>query len=121
MFLVGIFSWWYSRGWLEKIEALRLGIAKTYDQFSIGILFQTLFYPFKQISSQQVAGSLLQRFIDKTISRGVGFMVRLFTILAGTIIITVRFFLACLVIVGWPLVPLLPIACVVLYALGVQL
>lgn len=117
---MGIFTWWYSRGWLEKIEAISLSIAKTYDQFSIGILFRTLFYPFKQISSQPVGGTLLQRFADRVVSRGVGFAVRILTICAGSIIIGFRLVLAAIVIAGWPLVPLVPVAAVILYALGVH-
>ena len=54
MFLVGIFQWWYGAGWRRHMQRVGLGVLRTADFFSIGLLVRTLFDPFRQISAGQV-------------------------------------------------------------------
>ena len=58
MFLVGIFQWWYGNGLLQYIRQSFLGVLRTADFFSVGLLLKTLFNPFRQISAAPVGGDL---------------------------------------------------------------
>lgn len=121
MFLVGILSWWYGRGWQQRVDIVWEGLRATAATFSIGQLFQTLFAPFRQISAGSLNGSFAQQMralFDQTISRFVGFMVRTITIIAGGLILLLRTVIGGIVIVGWPLLPLLPFAGLAMFLLG---
>ena len=93
MFLVGLLSWWYGRGWQQRVDLVLEGLRRTGAAFSIGQLLKTLFAPFRQISAGIPNGSFAQQMralFDQTISRFVGFMVRTITIIAGSIILLLR-------------------------------
>jgi len=121
MFLVGMISWWYGQGWRGQLARVRERLTATAGFFSIGQLFSTLFSPFRQISAGSVNGSLgaqLRAFSDKTISRVIGAFVRLFTILAGIIALIFQVIFEIIVLVLWLLLPLFPIAGMILFAIG---
>ena len=121
MFLVGLLSWWYGRGWQQRVDLIWEGLKRTAATFSIGQLFQTLFAPFRQISAGSPGGSIAQQMralFDQTISRFVGFMVRTITIIAGSIILLLRTLVGGIAIVGWPLVPLLPFVGLIVFVIG---
>lgn len=92
----------------DVFERLR----STADFFSIGSLARTLFAPFRQISAH--AG-----FLDRLISRCVGAVTRFFIIVFGVVAIIVEAILGLILIIIWPLIPLLPFGCVVLTVMGV--
>lgn len=121
MFLVGIISWWYGRGWVEQWrQGLRRWNA-TIEQFSIGTLLKTLFAPFRQISantSAASAGGAMRAFVDQLISRVIGGIIRTFTILIGVFIITLQIVYEVIVMIVWPLLPLFPIVGFMLFAIG---
>ena len=81
------------------------------DSFSIGLLFKTLFQPFRQISGVEgkktTAG---EKIVDALISRLVGFIVRVFIIFIG--IISLILLAVGGVVLGllWPAIPLMPLA-----------
>lgn len=86
MFLVGIFQWWYGNGLLQYIRQSFLGVLRTADFFSVGLLLKTLFNPFRQISAAPVGGDLsvqLSAFFDKMFSRVIGAVVRSMVIIIG--------------------------------------
>lgn len=122
MFLVGILSWWYGRGWLSQWRRMSNRWRATVQFFSIGQLMATLFAPFRQISANSGDTSnpaaALRAFFDQLISRLVGAFVRFFTILAGCAIITLQVLYESLLMVLWWFLPLLPIAGFVLLAVG---
>jgi hypothetical protein len=121
MFLVGILSWWYSDGWRQRAGLIRERLARTLDFFSISLLFQTLFSPFRQISAGKVQGPIgvqMHAFFDRLTSRIIGAMVRAFMIVAGSIVIALHIVWGLIVLVGWALVPLLPIASILLFSIG---
>lgn len=89
-------------------------------------LVRTLFKPYRQISANPSAGNgsfdlKFQMFIDRLVSRLIGFTSRLVLLFAGMIIIVFGGILCILLIVIWPLVPLLPIAGIILSIMGVSL
>lgn len=117
MFIVGLLGWWYGAGW--RIAAIRTGerIMATVDFFSIDLLIGTLFAPFRQISAGQVRGPLgvqLHALFDRLVSRLIGAMVRSFLIIAGSIVLVCTLIIGAALLIGWALLPLMPIVGVVL-------
>ncbi len=121
MFIVGLFSWWYSVGWIEQIKSVRDRLAGLYDYFSIDILLKTLFSPFRQISAGSVRGPIgvqIRAWFDQLISRVIGMIVRSIVMVIGSVTLAVACVLGLAAICLWPLIPLLPIAGVVLAMSG---
>lgn len=121
MFLVGMITWWYGRGWRGQFARIRDRLTATVELFSIGQLFMTLFAPFRQISAGRVGGSLaiqLRAFFDQTISRVIGVIVRLMTIVTGIIVLVVQVVGELLVVIAWLLLPFFPIAGFIAMAIG---
>ena len=117
--------WWYAHGWLVFVRKIGDAFSNVADFFSIGSLARTLFKPFRQISAETAGeGASLElkfhMFVDRLISRVVGFVLRLILILAGLIIITIGGAVGLILIILWPFVPLLPVAGVVLTVMGVS-
>ena len=121
MFLVGIISWWYGQGWRGQLSRVRARLAATIGFFSVGQLFSTLFSPFRQISAGQVSGPVgvqLRAFFDKTISRFIGAIVRLFTILAGVVILIFQAVFEAIILIIWLILPAFPVIGLLLFAIG---
>jgi hypothetical protein len=121
MFLVGILSWWYGDGWKYRAGLIRERLARTLDFFSISLLLQTLFSPFRQISAGKIRGPIglqLRAFFDRLISRLIGAMVRSFMIIAGSLIIALHIVWGIVVMVCWAVIPLLPLAGILLFSIG---
>lgn len=120
MFLVGILSWWYGDGWMQRAGLIRERLARTLDFFSISLLFKTLFSPFRQISAGKIRGPIgvqIHAFFDRLTSRIIGAMVRTFMIVAGVVVIALHIVWGLIVLAGWALVPLLPIAGILLFSI----
>ena len=121
MFLVGLISWWYGRGWVEQWRRIGGMLARTLEFFSIGQLLSTLFSPFRQISagaSGRGLSAAFSAFLDKLISRMIGALIRSFTILAGIIIIAIQAVYTAIIMVFWWLVPLLPLVGLAMFLIG---
>lgn len=121
MFLVGLLSWWYGEGLKARLSQTWQHIRGVTEVFSVGQLLMTLFSPFRQVSAGSSGGSLVdkfQAFIDKTISRFIGAMIRLFTILTGLVVIFAVFIYEHLILILWPLVPVLIVAGVIATSVG---
>ena len=124
MFLVGIFQWWYGSGWLRHLRRSYVGILRTADFFSIGLLLKTLFNPFKQISASNVQGGIpvqLSAFFDRLFSRAVGGVIRTLTIIVGLFAILLRTLWTAVSMLLWTVLPLTPIVGVLLWLSGVGL
>ncbi len=87
-------------------------IKNWYEFFSLRILLKTLFHPWRQIVNRPVRDSSLKaRFdsmVDNLVSRVVGFMVRIMTIIAGGIVIVLVVVASVFWFIMWPLLPLAP-------------
>ena len=121
MFLVGIISWWYGSGWKGQLRRIRDRLATTAGFFSICQLFATLFSPFRQISAGSAGGPVAVRmraFFDKTLSRVIGAIVRLSTVIAGIIVMIVQFVVEVFVLVVWLLLPLFPVIGIIMFIIG---
>lgn len=121
MFLVGIFQWWYGRGWVRHFKRSSVGILRTADYFSVGLLFKTLFNPFRQISAGKVQGGLPEQigaFVDRTISRFIGANIRAWTIAIGLVVILLRSIWVLASLVSWSMLPFVPAIGLVLWLKG---
>lgn len=126
MAIAEMFLWWYTRGWLIFIRKVRGFMLNITDFFSMDSLIRTLFKPFRQISAEtaNVDSSLdlkFQMFLDRLVSRTVGFCTRLILLIAGCILIIFGGIISLILIILWPFVPLLPIVGIILCIMGVTL
>lgn len=122
MFLVGLISWWYGRGWIEQWRRVLKRFKATLDFFSVGQLMSTLFTPFRQISASPGSdgsfGSAMRGMVDKLISRCIGAFVRLGTIIFGLVVILFQAVYVAVMMIVWWFLPLLPVAGLILLAIG---
>lgn len=122
MFLVGLLSWWYSDGWIDRVRMMRDRLMSVADFFSISLLVSTLFSPFRQISANGAAVSLsdhMHVFFDKLLSRIIGSIVRSFMIIFGLITMLFQAIFGVIILLSWLIIPLLPAVGLVGFAIGV--
>lgn len=122
MFLVGLISWWYGRGWIEQWRRIGARFMRTIEFFSIGQLVATFYAPFRQISanvgSDGSVGGAFRSFIDQLISRIIGSFVRGLTIILGIVTIILQAVYEVIIMLAWWVVPLLPMIGAVMFAIG---
>lgn len=122
MFLVGLISWWYGRGWIGQLGRMGERFKATLEFFSIGQLLATLFAPFRQISAAPTGDTsvpgMFRAAIDKLISRIIGGFIRFFTILAGLIVIVLQAIYELFIVAAWVFLPLVPLVGLILLAIG---
>ena len=121
MFIVGIFSWWYGKGFIRRIQIIKNHLVVLTDFFSIKLLLSTLFAPFRQISANVVGTSLAEKMravFDKLLSRIIGAVVRTFLIIIGLIAIFFQILLGAVILVFWFIIPILPIIGLVVMTTG---
>lgn len=118
---VGFLTWWYGDGLTGRVKAIGERLARVNDFFSVGLLAATLFAPFRQLSVGKVRGSLdvqVRALIDNLTSRLIGAFVRftmiIFALFASVGVVIYGF----LVVLGWLVLPLLPIGGILLTAFG---
>ncbi|MFZ2544448.1 MAG: hypothetical protein WAW80_00520 [Candidatus Saccharimonadales bacterium] len=116
-----LLSWWYGVGWKQQVQIIANRLDGTIDYFSFSLLLKTLFSPYRQISAGGVDGPLevkLRAMADKLFSRIFGAFIRIIIIIIGGIAIGVQVIFSLLMLVLWGLVPLLPIAGIVMVFIG---
>ncbi|MFZ1250099.1 MAG: hypothetical protein WAR37_01485 [Candidatus Microsaccharimonas sp.] len=122
MFLGGLISWWYGRGWVGHTKRVAQRFSTTLEFFSIGQLFSTFFSPFRQISANTAGdgsfGGAFRAFIDKLISRVIGAFVRFFTIVFGLLVIVAQALYEGVKMVFWLILPVMPVLGFILLAIG---
>lgn len=122
MFLVGLISWWYGRGWVGQWKRMAGRFSATLEFFSVGQLLSTLFSPFRQISANDgndgTLGGKARAVLDKLISRVIGSFVRMATIIFGIIVIILQAVYEVLIMLAWWVVPVLPIVGFIMVAVG---
>ena len=123
MAIAEMFIWWYARGWRVFISHTRNWFSSITDFFSMDSLIRTLFKPYRQISAGTTStGSFdakFQMFLDRLISRLIGFCSRLVLLFAGILIMLIGGLFSLILIILWPFIPLLPIAGIIMSIAGV--
>lgn len=107
MLALAFFSWWYGRGWRDvskKIVAAIFGIGQA---FSVSLLLRSLFEPWRRITTDSGKGLSfhIQAILDNTISRFVGFIVRLLVLLTALLMTIAMSILGLIQLILWPLLP----------------
>ncbi len=121
MFLVGLFSWWYGRGWALHWQRVIQGFLGTVRFFSIVELMKTLLAPYRQISAQvggESFSQVVKGFFDQLFSRIIGFIVRTVLVVTGVIVIIFRLVYEIIIGLCWWALPLLSVVAVILFAIG---
>ena len=115
MLLVAFVQWWYGPGWRDTASRISARIRLTYLTFSVPILIPTMFAPWRRIITYpgRSMGEKFRAVLDNLISRAVGFIVRLFALLAALIIMGGYAIFGGLLLIIWPVVPLLGPALIV--------
>ncbi len=115
MLVVAFIHWWYGPGWKDTYGRLRVRMRETYLTFSMPILLRTMFAPWRRITSAsgRTLGDKFRAMIDNLVSRVVGFNVRLIALSLGTFILALYALLGGLLLILWPVIPLLGPALVV--------
>ena len=126
MAIAEMFLWWYAHGWLVFVQKIKATFVNVVDFFSMSDLIRTLFQPFRQISAESAAADSslelkFHMFVDRLISRIIGFFSRLVLLVTGTIIIIISSVFSLVLIILWPFIPLIPIVGIVLTIMGVVL
>ena len=116
-----LLSWWYSAGYRVFLQKLLSKLHDTADFFSIDLLLKTLFSPYKQISAEVNSGSFFQRLLDKLISRIIGFFIRFFIVITGILALALQVICSAIAALSWPLLPIFPLICFVLFTGGISL
>jgi hypothetical protein len=113
MFIVGLVGWWYGSGWKKVGVILMQKAVTSEDYFSIDLLFKTLFAPFRQISADGSRGGTLgdkmRAAFDKLFSRVIGAVIRLILVLVGCLWLLINFVIDLIIMLAWPLLPILPV------------
>ena len=120
------YIWWYTKGWRIFISRVRAFLLSITDFFSMSSLIRTLFKPFRQISANSASTSpaldlKFQMFIDRLVSRIVGFASRIVLLIVGSVILVLSSVISLVIIILWPFIPLAPIIGIVLAVSGVIL
>ena len=112
MLAVAFFTWWYGQGWALVFKNMKRRLRQIEQMFSVTMLLHTLFAPWRRIITYPGAslGAHLQALLDNSISRLVGFIVRLFVLLFAVVAFIGVALVALIEIIAWPLVPIAIVA-----------
>lgn len=123
LLVFNLLSWWYTDGLRRQIGVLGDKLDGTLDFFSFSILINTLFVPFRQISTGKVDGSLEVQFramIDNIFSRLIGAVIRTTILFFGSVVLILQLLVSLITILVWIMLPFLPVMCVVFVIAGVK-
>lgn len=121
MILLALISWWYGAGWGRLVKRMVERVDNVLAFFSVGTLLKTLFAPFRQISAGHVQGPMnvqMRAFFDRLFSRFIGAFMRGLMIIVGFFSALFAGIFGLLLLLVWPLVPVLPIAGLIAWTMG---
>ena len=123
MLILSFFEWWYIRGFCEYLEKFGDTLKNAADFFSLRLLVENFFSPFRQISAggttSLALGDRLRALSDYLFSCVFGAVVRFFLLVLGSVIIAVQAVFGLVFAVLWPFAPFLLVYAVLLFARGV--
>ena len=118
MLVMSWLGWWYGSGWRNVLGGLRERLRRIYLSFSVPLLLATLMAPWRRIISAP-GGSLgqqLRAMVDNTVSRFVGFIVRILALIAAGLMMGFISIGGLILVVIWPFIP---VAGVIFILIGV--
>lgn len=113
--IIELFRWWYGPGLLQVVRSITLWPKNVQRNFSVPLLLRNLFEPWRRIVSfgGKSVGMQFRAMIDNSVSRGVGFIVRLFVLFAAGISMLLASLAGFIVSILWPLIPLAIVYCLI--------
>jgi len=103
--------WYYGEAVKNVLNAWRNFIIFALNYFSIPLLLKTLFAPWKRDITRKPRGLDIKKFLDylafNLISRGLGFLVRLVTILVGIVFLILVAVAGAIFFALWLVLPLI--------------
>lgn len=114
--MVTYLSWWYGQGLVNFWSGILVMTEKVYSFFSVTILLRTIFDPWKRDEYAVENASLQTRmkiWLNNLISRAIGFVIRLFTILLGMCVVAVFFLFFLILLLAWLGLPLVVLALII--------
>jgi hypothetical protein len=112
LLVTSLLRWWYGDGWRQRTQLISNRLDGTIDYFSIDLLVKTLFSPFRQISAGKVDGPIgvqMRAMLDRMFSRVIGAAVRLILLVIAGVVIGLQVAVGFVILIGWALVPIMPI------------
>lgn len=115
MLFLELFTWWYGDGWRQAGRGAVNLVNKVKLTFSIPILLKTLFAPWRRIITPpgRSLDEKMRALGDNLISRAVGFVVRLFSLITALVLVVLAAVLGSFMAIVWPLIPLLIVISVI--------
>lgn len=115
MLFVSFISWWYGPGWKRWASHLQTRLTQLYQAFSVPILLRTMFMPWRRIMTPpgRSLDERLRAMVDNTVSRLVGFTVRLIVILTALGLMLLWLIIGLIEIIIWPLLPIISLGLIV--------
>lgn len=115
------FVWWYGEAYASVFAFIKYFFIYLSDLFSVKICLKTLFYPWKRDLTSYAGLTIQQRvevLIMNLVSRLVGAIIKIFTLVTFLITTIVWFVVSVLVLIVWFTYPLFLVA---LIAYGIRL
>jgi len=108
-------TWWYGRGWMGVWKYTLETTSNVSRAFSITLLMRTLFAPWRQIVTYPGASldAKVHATIDNTVSRLVGFAVRVIVLIAALATVGITTAVGFIAGILWPLMPLAAVALII--------
>ncbi len=108
MLVMSFFSWWYGRGWKQVFDSFGPRLSAISNTFSVNQLSRTLFAPWRRIISYPGAslGDKMRAWGDNMVSRVIGFIVRLFVLIAAFLTLIAVALITTIELIIWPLLPI---------------
>lgn len=115
MLFTEFIGWWYGRGYTELLTRIRFFMKRLWMRFSVPTLAKTIFEPWRRITSEY-GKSVQEKFralIDNTVSRFVGFLIRITVIIAALVTMVLVAISSAILLILWPLAPALIIVIII--------
>jgi hypothetical protein len=118
--ILEMLRWWYVTGWIQAAHRIGSWTAGVEQMFSLNLLLRTLFSPWKRIITAPGRGldAQFRAGLDNLISRTVGFVIRLFVILAALFSMLGTLVASVIMVIVWPLLPLAVVGLVIKGIIG---
>ena len=105
MAIILYLKWWYGAGWAWILSEYSKKLSSLLRSFSVVILLKTLFSPWKQLYTEATLRNFFQALVDNTVSRVIGFIIRVFVLLGAGIIISLLSVCFFVVLASWAFIP----------------
>lgn len=111
------FAWWYNRGFIKLLKYLKAVLIYLTDLFSVKLIFQTLFDPWKRDRTSYKGLPLNERFqvlMLNIATRLIGFLIKIIFFIVYLVFLIAFLIISAISIIFWLALPLLIIFLIIL-------